>query len=883
MYEYIPIKIYSHMKIFTAHRQRKTHTLTHPVPILFHTVAGSCPDIRCASEKEAESIWWGVLQGGNRMQFSDGHRNRVHRSDSQSTDAWTSEQMHHRGESVGEGMFTITAALLLWSCRSQAANIRDLWAQCPYKVCKDKFADGFCDKECFKPECLQDGFDCLTGQKSCESGYTAYCRRFSANSHCEQGCNTGPCGWDGSDCVRDHSYRWAKGTLIIHAEIPPKQVSEQNTSFLWDLSSILQSTLMLRGIAPFDSSQQLFALDPQELADLLNKEPPPNCNGSLLFLQVDNRPCSQFPPTCFPFAAQAANFLRAMKASNHLSHARQVLEVRGVSEELGYREEDRGPPSWLWAVVGVATCLALALALLGVLVARRMRRRRRGRRGGERAKSVSTVTDQSHHSPSWTLHTPHRGERVRRGKEKERNSPKKKKKGKEAGKRRSEPLGEDAIRLRPLKKDLDIGSDTDITQSSMEDVSTKRSHNSIHDHRPQEQKNLRVANSSIQSPSQGASRGWERAPNPAQSRTFSNSTPVQWCGPDGSVVLIRAVRSGLDRVVLELLRAGVPVNNTDHTGRSALHWACSVNHLILARTLIRYGAAVDLQDYKGETALFLSALHGCYDTARFLLLHGANQDLSDWSGRCPIDVAREGLHQQVVELLLAHRPQKTATQMPPDNDMSWNDHAVPHNQWTASPGLPGRSASFSGVIGYRQPPVQHPSNCSMSRGRCASPQQWRPPSNQSATALVSPRVLGGPSRLISTLPEVTSEEEDGDREQEVTRAITPHFPHSQYAARQRSFSCTQHTLQRRSSNNQLENSLAPMPVKTANECTEKVIPVTGTEASRLPDATMGADLSAKAKPDRETGNGQSCNQKVHHDKMNSSRASESETPAQTVL
>lgn len=34
------------------------------------------------------------------------------------------------------------------------------------------------------------------------------------------------------------------------------------------------------------------------------------------------------------------------------------------------------------------------------------------------------------------------------------------------------------------------------------------------------------------------------------------------------------------------------------SGRSALHWACSVNHLSLARTLIRYGAAVDLQDNK---------------------------------------------------------------------------------------------------------------------------------------------------------------------------------------------------------------------------------------------------------------------------------------------
>jgi len=53
---------------------------------------------------------------------------------------------------------------------------------------------------------------------------------------------------------------------------------------------------------------------------------------------------------------------------------------------------------------------------------------------------------------------------------------------------------------------------------------------------------------------------------------FSCWQSAEWCGPDGSVVLIRAVRSGLDRVVLELLQAGVPVNNTDHTGKSSLHY-----------------------------------------------------------------------------------------------------------------------------------------------------------------------------------------------------------------------------------------------------------------------------------------------------------------------
>lgn len=46
------------------------------------------------------------------------------------------------------------------------------------------------------------------------------------------------------------------------------------------------------------------------------------------------------------------------------------------------------------------------------------------------------------------------------------------------------------------------------------------------------------------------------------------------------------------------------------SGRSALHWACSVNHLSLARTLIRYGAAVDLQDNKVNPGSILKHLKG---------------------------------------------------------------------------------------------------------------------------------------------------------------------------------------------------------------------------------------------------------------------------------
>ncbi|TRZ03649.1 hypothetical protein DNTS_028586 [Danionella cerebrum] len=335
---------------------------------------------------------------------------------------------------------------------------------------------------------------------------------------------------------------------------------------------------------------------------------------------------------------------------------------------------------------------------------------------------------------------------------------------------------------------------------------------------------------------------------------ISQAAPVQWCGPDGSVVLIRAVRSGLDRVVLELLRAGVPVNNTDHTGRSALHWACSVNHLPLTRTLIRYGAAVDLQDHKGETSLFLSALHGCYDTARFLLLNGANQDLSDCKGRRPLDVARDGLHHQVLELLLAHRVQRVPIALDPPSEVLWDDRTYVFSPWEASPQLlPGRSASFSGVIGHRAMVTPPPVDWQMGGPQCSSPQNWRPASTQSATALVSPRILGRPSRPISTLQEVTSEAEDEERDlnQDNIRAETPHFLSPQPAPRQRSFSCTQHALHRRTSNNQPELSLAAADI--TNEPVEIVTVLPHREPAREPENKVTTSLSnsAQADPERE--------------------------------
>ncbi|XP_059424493.1 neurogenic locus notch homolog protein 1 [Carassius carassius] len=764
---------------------------------------------------------------------------------------------------------TVTFSFIIWTlCRLSQGSPSDPYSSCRAgKMCQAKFGNGVCDEECSTSDCLRDGFDCLKDKGICPLGHIQYCRNHYDNGHCDQGCNNALCGWDGSDCQKKHYPVWAKGSLILHTRIPFQRGQPQNSSLLWPLSTVLQTSVKLRGMAPLQPTTDLFSLDPRQLAELYAQTPSYDSNGSVLFLQLDNRPCSRLPSTCFQYAIEAAHFLHAILAQNHASFPmipeilEAVISVRGVDEEIGAREELKLPkeehkasPVWMWPVVGVAAGLGVAAAVIITVLFLWLKRRRQRRQRGERVRHRSTVTDSNNGSKAWTRRSEEK--RSRSGRDKDRNGTKKNKKGKESGKRRKEPLGEDAIRMRPLRKELDIGSDTDVTQSSMEDINK-----TICDHRSPDQKHFNHQQPRMLAPP----RGWERNAVPTPQRPPRTAAPVQWCGPDGSVVLIRAVRSGLDRVVLELLRAGVPVNNTDHTGRSALHWACSVNHLPLARTLIRYGAAVDLQDHKGETALFFSALHGCYDTARFLLLNGANQDLSDCKGRRPLDVAREGLHHHVLELLLAHRVHRAPVPLDPATEVLWDDRTYVCSPWVASPPcLPGRSASFSGVISHRGISTPPPADWQMGRTQCSSPQNWRPAPNQSATALVTPRILGRPSRPISTLQEVTSEAEDEEREMihDVTRAATPHFLSPQPAPRQRSFSCTQHALNRRSSGNQPELSVAVPAEKIANEHVEIVIVPHPREAtSQSESKTTGNSLSA-AQMDSERESMRNINSKM---------------------
>lgn len=67
--------------------------------------------------------------------------------------------------------------------------------------------------------------------------------------------------------------------------------------------------------------------------------------SSLLFLQVDNRPCTRLQTTCFPYATEAASFLRAITMLRRpsfptLPELTAIITVRGIREEIGARDEE---------------------------------------------------------------------------------------------------------------------------------------------------------------------------------------------------------------------------------------------------------------------------------------------------------------------------------------------------------------------------------------------------------------------------------------------------------------------------------------------------------------------------------------------------------------
>ena len=95
--------------------------------------------------------------------------------------------------------------------------------------------------------------------------------------------------------------------------------------------------------------------------------------------------------------------------------------------------------------------------------------------------------------------------------------------------------------------------------------------------------------------------------------------------PSGETPLMTAARVNNRGGVKALLARGVDVNIKEAThGQTALMWALSRNHLVVARTLVDSGADVTARTDTGFTPLMFASREGNIDAARMLIAHGAN-------------------------------------------------------------------------------------------------------------------------------------------------------------------------------------------------------------------------------------------------------------------
>jgi hypothetical protein len=109
-------------------------------------------------------------------------------------------------------------------------------------------------------------------------------------------------------------------------------------------------------------------------------------------------------------------------------------------------------------------------------------------------------------------------------------------------------------------------------------------------------------------------------------------------------------------VVQALLAMGVPVDELDPDGITALGWAAIGNQIELARRLIARGADVNHVDRKGMTPLLYAASIDFGDSAMIDLLvkSGARLDVRTKAGLTPLDLARQYKHTHLIASLTVH-------------------------------------------------------------------------------------------------------------------------------------------------------------------------------------------------------------------------------------
>lgn len=118
--------------------------------------------------------------------------------------------------------------------------------------------------------------------------------------------------------------------------------------------------------------------------------------------------------------------------------------------------------------------------------------------------------------------------------------------------------------------------------------------------------------------------------------------------------LIRAVNGDSLEMVALLLQQGVPVDEKDQDGNTALIHASENGHDAIVRILLKYGASVNLADGQlRRTPIYFAAYSGHVSTMKILVEAGALIDQPSTGGATPLMTAAKQGHAKAVTYLLS--------------------------------------------------------------------------------------------------------------------------------------------------------------------------------------------------------------------------------------
>ena len=119
-----------------------------------------------------------------------------------------------------------------------------------------------------------------------------------------------------------------------------------------------------------------------------------------------------------------------------------------------------------------------------------------------------------------------------------------------------------------------------------------------------------------------------------------------------NLVLLEGARLGDLTAVQATLQQGAEASSTDHWGRTALHWAATMNHTECCSFLLNH-CNPNQVNLDGNTALHLATSRDSLSAVRLLLPH-TDVNLQDSSGHTPLMVAASHGHTECLLNLLPY-------------------------------------------------------------------------------------------------------------------------------------------------------------------------------------------------------------------------------------